>query len=311
VRAYVDPQMARILADMAAAPAIDFKVLPIAEARALADAGTLPWSQGAPALPAWELEVPGAAGVMRGRLYHPNSGAVLPLIVFVHGGGWTFGSIDTHDGTMRNLAVASGCTVFGFDYRLAPEHPFPAPLDDTLAALAFVEREGLGPHVDRRRWALSGDSAGATLALSAMIQRRDAGLPLPAAAALFYGCYAPEFETESHAQFGEKYLPTTTTMRWYWQNYLGPAFDAPPPLAAPLTANLAGLPPIYLAAAGLDPLADDTVRLAARLAAAGVAFQLDHVPGVVHGCLRMSRELDAASAMIQSAGNFAANKLKT
>ena len=129
-------------------------------------------------------------------------------------------------------------------------------------------------------------------------------------AALFYGCYAPDFATESHAQFGEGYLLTTINMRWYWQNYLGSAFDSPPPLAAPLSANLLDLPPIYLAAAGLDPLADDTVRLAARLAAAGVAFRLDHVPGVVHGCLRMSRELDAATAMIQSAGDYIANRLK-
>jgi acetyl esterase len=302
--------MARILAEIAAAPAVDFKTIPIAQARALSDAASIPWSKGAPALHTRELEVPGAVGPLRGRLFHPAPERTLPLIVFAHGGGWTFGSIDTHDGTMRNLAVASGCAVFGFDYRLAPEHPYPAPLDDTLAAIDFVERGGLGTQVNVARWAIAGDSAGATLALSAMIQRRARGRRLPAAAGLFYGCYAPDFETSSHAKFGEGFLLTTVNMRWYWRNYLGSAFDAPPPLAAPLNADLAGLPPTYLAAAGLDPLADDTTRLAGRLAAAGVAVRYDHVPGVVHGCLRMSRELDLARAMIASAGSFVAEKLE-
>lgn len=307
--AFVHPQMARILAEIAAAPSVDYKTMPIAQARAMSDAASIPWSKGAPAMHARDLEVPGAAGPMRGRLLHPAPERTLPLIVYVHGGGWTFGSIDTHDGTMRNLAVASGCAVLGFDYRLAPEHPYPAPLDDTLAAIDFVERGGLGAQVDAARWAISGDSAGATLALSAMIHRVAHGRRLPAAAALFYGCYAPDFGTSSHTRFGEGYLLTTVNMRWYWHNFLGSAFDAPPPLAAPLNAELTGLPPVYLAAAGLDPLADDTARLAARLAAAGVAFRYDHVPGVVHGCLRMSRELDLARAMIGSAGSFVSERL--
>jgi acetyl esterase len=307
---FVHPQMARILAEIAAVPGVDFKTMPIAQARALSDANSIAWSRGAPAMHARDLELPGAVGPLRGRLLHPAPERRLPIIVFVHGGGWTFGSIDTHDGTMRNLAVASGCAILGFDYRLAPENPYPAPLDDTLAAIDFVERGGLGAQVDPARWAIAGDSAGATLALSAMIHRREQGRQLPAAAALFYGCYAPDFETRSHARFGEGYLLTTVNMRWYWRNYLGSAFDAPPPLATPLNADVAGLPPTYLAAAGLDPLADDTGRLAERLAAAGVAFRYDHVPGVVHGCLRMSRELDLARAMIGSAGAFVAERLE-
>jgi len=309
VSVFVDPQMARILADMAAAPGVDFKTLPIAEARASVDAASIAWNEGAPDLPARDIAVTAEGISLRGRLYHPKPGAVLPVIVYVHGGGWTFGSVETHDGTMRNLAAASGCAVFGFDYRLAPEHPYPVPLEDTLAAIAFALRGELGPDVDAGRWALAGDSAGATLALAAMIRRRDAGLALPATAALFYGCYAPDFETGSHARFGEGYLLTTVNMRWYWRNYLGAAFDAPPPLAAPLNADLAGLPPLYLTAAGLDPLADDTVRLADRLAAAGTAFRYDHVPGVVHGCLRMSGKLAPAYGMIAAAAAYITERL--
>ncbi|MFO1151893.1 MAG: alpha/beta hydrolase [Alsobacter sp.] len=305
---FVHPQMAAILAEFLAAPAVDVKTLPIDQARRMSDAASAAWSAGAPDIPATELVIPGPRP-MRARLYRPAGRHGLPLVLFVHGGGWTFGSIDTHDGTMRHLAVEAGCAVLGFDYRLAPENPFPAPLEDTLSAAAFVRAGGLGPAVDHRRLAFAGDSAGATLALSAMLRLRDAGEPLPAAAALFYGCYAPVFDTPSHRDLGEGFLLTSVNMRWYWRNYLGAAFDAPPPLAAPLGAELGGLPPLYLAAAGLDPLRDDTTLLAGRLAEAGVAFRYDHVPGVVHGCLRMSRRLAPAHTMIAAAGRFLAEAL--
>jgi acetyl esterase len=310
MKPFVDPEMAAILGEMRAAPAADFKTMPIAAARAQSDAASIAWSKDAPAMRAADLAVPGATA-MRGRLYLPSDVGKLPVIVFVHGGGWTFGSIDTHDGTMRALAVASGCALFGFDYRLAPEHPFPLPLDDTCAAIEFAMAGGLGGAVDPSRLALAGDSAGATLALSAMLRMRDTGATLPSAAALFYGCYAPVFDTPSHADFGEGFLLTSVNMRWYWKNYLAAAFDAPPPLAAPLNARLDRLPPLYLAAAGLDPLRDDTSRLAVRLAEAGVAFDFEHVPGVVHGCLRMSRRLRAARDMIRSAGQFLKKRLRT
>uniref|UniRef100_A0A9E8CSF6 Alpha/beta hydrolase n=1 Tax=Bosea sp. NBC_00436 TaxID=2969620 RepID=A0A9E8CSF6_9HYPH len=307
--AFVHPQMARILAAFAAAPGVDFKTLPITEARTTADAGSIAWNEGAPDVPAREIAVRVDGASLRGRLYHPKPGTTLPVIVYVHGGGWTFGSVDTHDGTMRTLAAVSGCAVFGFDYRLAPEHPYPVPVQDTLGAIDFALRGELGPDVDVRRWALAGDSAGATLALAAMIRRRDAGFALPATAALFYGCYAPDFDTGSHARFGEGYILTTANMRWYWRNYLGPDFDAPPVLAAPLAADLTGLPPLYLTVGGLDPLVDDTVRLADRLAAAGVAFRYDHIPGVIHGCLRMSRKLAPAQAMIDAAAAYITERL--
>lgn len=307
---FIHPEMATILAEFRALPAVDVKTLPIDEARRVSDAASAAWSVGAPAMDVTELTVPGPFP-MRARLYRPAAVEGLPVIIFVHGGGWTFGSIDTHDGAMRELAVASGCAVFGFDYRLAPEHPFPAPLDDCMAAIAFVREGGLGRAVAAERWALAGDSAGATLALAAMMRLRDAGHSLPAAAALFYGCYAPIFDTPSHHAFGEGYLLTSVNMRWYWRNYLADAFDAPPPEAAPLEADLAGLPPLYLAAAGLDPLRDDTSRLAVRLAEAGVSFRYDHVPGVVHGCLRMSRRLPPAQAIITAAGDMLAGALAT
>lgn len=307
---WVDPQMAKILAAMAAAPAVDFKTMPITEARPLNDAASAAWSADAPQIPARTFDIPRAdGGVMRARLYTPVAGQVLPLIVFVHGGGWTFGSVDTHDGTMRTLAIEAKAAVLGFDYRLAPEHPFPAPLDDTLAAIDYALSGALGSDVSVEKWAIGGDSAGAQIALSAMIARRDAGKSLPATAALFYGCYAPIFDTASHKAFGEGYLLTSVNMRWYWGNYIGDTFGNPHPLAAPLNADVSGLPPLYLATAGLDPLSDDTQLLAQKLAAASVAYRHDHVPGVVHGCLRMSRKLDAAHGMLANAGAFVRGRI--
>lgn len=307
---WIDPQMQVLLELLRAGPAFDFRSAPIAEARATVDAATLPWSDGAPAIPASDLVIPTDAGAMRARLYRPEGAQAESVIVYAHGGGWTFGSIETHDGTMRNLAVAGGCAVLGVDYRLAPEHPFPAPLDDLLASVAFVERGGLGTPIPAERIAIAGDSAGANMALAALLRRRDEGLPPLSAAALFYGCYEPDFSTASHAAFGGgDYLLTSANMRWYWNNFLGAEPDETLSLAAPGRAALAGLPPLYLSAAGLDPLRDDTIRLAQRLGEAGVPFRFDHVPGVVHGCLRMSRELAAAADMITAGGRHIANHL--
>jgi acetyl esterase len=310
VTARVDPQMQTILERLRAGPAVDFKIMPIAEARQQSDAATIPWSAGAPAVSAQDITVDLGTHVLRGRLYRPSDEPLRAVTIYVHGGGWTFGSIDTHDGTMRNLAASLGLPVFGMDYRLAPEHPFPAPLEDVLATVAFVEKGGLGTPFTANALAIGGDSAGANLALAALIGRRDAGLPVLAAGALFYGCYAPDFETRSHAAFGGgEYLLSSVNMRWYWNNFLGSESDRTETLAAPVRHELRGLPPLYLSAAGLDPLRDDTFELAARLADAGVLFRCDYVPGVVHGCLRMTRELDAAHRMIASGADFIVSQL--
>ena len=246
--------------------------------------------------------------MLRARLFRPDLPGELPVIVFVHGGGWTFGSIDTHDGTMRNLAVGSGCAVLGVDYRLAPEHPFPAPLEDVLETIAFVEDGGLGADIDASAVAIAGNSAGANLALAAMIARKESGATPLAAAALFYGCYEPDFSTRSYASLGGGDFLLTTVAHamvlgeFSWQR--GREHRQP---CGAFARRLSGLPPIYLSAAGLDPLRDDTLALATRLAEAGSLFRCDHFPGIVHGCLRMTRELDAARRMIAAGGRYVAH----
>jgi acetyl esterase len=307
----VDPHMEAILKRMRAAPAVDYRAMPIADARKLFDELARPWTE--PKLPiasVRELTLPGPAGELRARLYHPRPGKKLPVIVFAHGGGWTFGSIDTHDGGMRHLALYSGYAVLGVDYRLAPENPFPAGMDDVLAAIAFTESGALGADVDGGTIALAGDSAGANIALAALLTRLKSGGAPIRTAALFYGCFAPIFDTDSHKACGDgSFGLGTAMMRWYWKNYLGSEPETTSSLAAPLRADFTGLPPLYLNCAGLDPLRDDTMLMCRRLADAGVRYQLDVFPGVVHGFLRMTRELPAAGEALQVAGIFLANRL--
>ncbi|MGL4323175.1 MAG: alpha/beta hydrolase [Beijerinckiaceae bacterium] len=303
--AFVDLAMARIIASIKSAPAMDLRALPVAQARAAFTAQQIPWAWCPdPMADVRDISITTPGGAMAARLYLPANAHNQPVVIFAHGGGWTFGNIATHDGTMRMLAAASGCAVLGIDYRLAPEHPFPAGHEDMLAAIAFVRSGALAPHCDGTRIALAGDSAGANLALGAMLGLRETGQPQPATACLFYGCYAPIFDTPSHeANGGGDYLLTTDMMRWYWGNFLGSltAEDAPA-ACAPLFADLKHLPPLYLNAAGLDPLLDDTMILSARLAEDGVRHTLDLWPGVTHGFLRLARELPAAREAIAAAG---------
>ncbi len=303
------PHMEPILKRMRAAKPVDYRTMPMADARRVFDEIAEYWTE--PKLPVAgirEFSVPGPEGALRARLYHPHPGQQRPLVIFVHGGGWTFGSIDTHDGPMRHLAHHSGCAVLGVDYRLSPEHPFPGGLSDILSAIEFAAAGSLGGDVDGGRIALAGDSAGANIALAAMLTLRDD--TRTKTAALFYGCFAPIFDTESHKACGDgSFGLSTESMRWYWQNYLGNESETTLSYAAPLRADLTGLPPLYLNCAGLDPLRDDTLLMCQKLANAGVRYQLEVFPGVVHGFIRMTRELPAANEALRKAAAFIAGVL--
>lgn len=304
--AFVDPQMARILA--AAPPPIDFAALPMTEARKIFEAGHGAWSEPRPPLAEIiDRKIDGPAGPLAIRIYRPDTTPRRPAMLYLHGGGWTFGSIETHDRIMRVLARESGAVVVGVDYRLAPEHPYPAGADDALAALEWLLAGGAGESVDPGRLALGGDSAGANLALAALLSSR---APAIRTAVLFYGCYVPRFDTSSHQRNGSgAYGLTTTRMRWYWGNHLGKEPATTTSLAAPGRASLEGLPPLYLNAAALDPLLDDTLEFANRLAASGVRYRLDVFPGVVHGFLQMNRDLAPARAALEAAGRHLTDHL--
>ncbi|MEI9931214.1 MAG: alpha/beta hydrolase [Rhizomicrobium sp.] len=193
---------------------------------------------------------------------------------------------------------------WGIDYRLAPEHPFPAALDDARAAWNWLCANAASLDIEPDKLAIAGDSAGANIALTTALSLRDKGGTLPSALALFYGCYAPDFDTESHRILGDgRFGLTTARMRWYWQNYVGD-LTAAPALAAPLRAELTGLPRTYLSLAELDPISDDTRALAKRLSSAGVQHDLVAWPGTGHGFLQMTRDAAIARKAVDHAAEF-------
>jgi len=306
VTPYVDPDMARVLERMRAQPPVDLTLPPISDARALFEAN---WqAANAIAVPLPEvrtLMVPTPAGDRVARLYRPVAAGVLPVMLYSHGGGWTFGSPASHDRMTRLLALESGMAVLSLDYRLAPEHPFPSSIEDLTAAAEWLRKAGPELGLDPTRWALGGDSSGASQSLRALQHLRDGGEPLPKAALLFYGCFEPAFETESQKLFGDgAWGLTTQRMRWFWNNYLGGAsIDQ----AAPGLRDLRGLPPLYLMAAGLDCLRDDTVRLAAKLTSADVRFCFDNCPGLIHGAMQLTHEVPAAHAALVRAAKWMAS----
>ena len=219
-------------------------------------------------------------------------------------------SLDTHDGVCRRLANASGLRVASLDYRMAPEHPFPAPLDDCVAATGWLMHHGAELGIDPSRLALAGDSAGGNLSLAALLAQRDRGEPLPRTAALIYGAFSADLDSPSHQAFGGgEYVLSTPTMHWFWDQYVPDPAQRAQPLVSPLHADLRGLPPLYVSAAELDPLRDDSDRLAAKLALAGVDFDYRLWRGVCHACIMMSRMLPAADLQIAEVADFLRRRL--
>ncbi len=234
-----------------------------------------------------ELTVAGGEGPLRARLYVPAPAADETdgaLVVYYHGGGWVVGDLDTHDRPCRLLAAISGARVLSIDYRLAPEHPFPAPVDDALAAfLDAVARAGeLG--IDPARIAVAGDSAGAHLAAVTAQQARASGGPQPAFQLLIYPVTDLLETAASREKFAEGFFLTKVNMEWYEQQFVGSDGDRRDPRVSPLLAeDLGGCPPAMVVSAGFDPLRDEGEAYAERLKAAGVHTIARRYPGYTHG----------------------------
>jgi acetyl esterase len=246
-------------------------------------------SAGAPAIAHIEERlIRAASGDIRIRLYNAGAPAPGPAIVFLHGGGFVVCDIDVYDGVARQLAKRSRMRIVSVDYALAPEHPFPVPLDDCIAAIRWVADHGAEWGIDPTRIAVAGDSAGANLALAATIALRDAGHSPVRGAVCLYGCYAPDLNTRSEKDSGGgPYLIMAPEMAWYWNQYLSKAADRNNPLAAPLYADLRGLPPLFLTASEYDPLRDDTEMLVEKLKAAGATYEFRLWTGTVHACVNL------------------------
>jgi acetyl esterase len=239
-----------------------------------------------------EVTVAGADGPLRARLYvpdvSPDAGAAGPLLVFYHGGGWVAGDLDTHDNPCRLLARASGARVLSVDYRLAPAHRFPAPVEDALAAFRDAVGRAAEFGADPGRVAVGGDSAGGHLAAVTAQQCAHDGGSAPAFQLLIYPATDTANEAPSRRTFAEGFILTKANIDWYLEQFLGPDGDRRDPRASPLLADdLAGVAPALVVTAGFDPLRDEGEAYARKLADAGVPTVLRRHPGFVHGFLNM------------------------
>jgi acetyl esterase len=252
------------------------------------------------------IEIPGPAGAIDARLYVPQALAQEPpsLLVFYHGGGWVIGDLDTHDNPCRFLAAHSEACVLSVDYRLAPEHPFPAAVKDVLAAYAWAVANAASLGVDPARIGVGGDSAGANLAAVVCLLARDQGTPPPAMQLLIYPVTQIGEETPSRQLFKEGFLLTRRSMDFFEEQYLPRAEDHRDPRVSILHAgDLGGLSPAYIAIAGFDPLRDEGELYAQRLREAGVRVALRQHPGLVHTFANLTAICPSArSAMLEAAG---------
>jgi acetyl esterase len=253
-----------------------------------------------------DVELPGPAGAIRARLYVPPHGgsAEPPLLVYFHGGGWVIGDLDTHDDPCRFLAARSGAAVLAVDYRLAPEHPFPAAVEDAEAAYAWTAANAAQLGVAPGRLAIGGDSAGANLAAAVCLLARDGGPPAPLLQLLIYPVTDVAAEAPSRHTFEEGFLLTRGDMDWFERHYLAADSDREDPRASVLRApHLGNLPPAYVATAGFDPLRDEGEAYAERLRQAGVEVALRRHPGLVHSYANLTAICPTArAAMLEAAG---------
>jgi len=241
-----------------------------------------------------DLALPGPHGQVPCRLYLPDDAERSPLLVYAHGGGFMQGSLASWDAMLRELVRQSGVAALSVDYRLSPEHRFPVAFDEMVAMIRLAAREGAGLGIDPTRLAVGGDSAGANLALAAALAARDAGERALGFMLLIYGCFSTDTESPSWQRFGQGAGLSQTQMRWIWDTYLERPDQQTDWRAVPILGDLAGLPMAHLIVGGLDPLLDDSHRLAARLEEAGVRCDLTVYDGLNHGFIRYGRLITAA-----------------
>lgn len=249
-----------------------------------------------------DATVPGSGGDIPIRIFRPpDATAELPVVVYLHGGGWVIGDLDTHDGICRQLAAGTPAVVVSVDYRLAPEHRFPAALEDAWAATGWVADHGDELGGDTGRLAVAGDSAGGNLAAAVAIRARDAGGPRLAFQLLVYPVTDLTRAQPSYVENGQGYMLTSEAMAWFVHHYLG-GTDPTDPEASPLfAADLSGLPPALVMTAEFDPLRDEGEAYAARLAEAGVPARLRRYDGMIHGFLSMGGLIEGAKPAVADA----------
>lgn len=301
----LNPQVEALLAALADFPAPDPATASVAEMRAANDT---PMAAGPPITMARveSLAIPLPGRTLEARLYIPEGvGPQPPLTLYLHGGGWVLGTLDTHDATVRALARASGSAMLSLAYRLAPEHPYPAAVEDSFETLCWAAANGGVLGVDTSRLAIAGDSAGGNLAAACAILARDRGGPPLRHQLLLYPVADRDYSRPSYRENGGgEYFLSAAMMDWFWSQYLcetGP-HDAPLALLA-RRDGLAGLAPATVITAEFDPLRDEGLAFAERLAADGVPVTTEVAEGMIHGFLSMFEAVPDALGWIDRAGH--------
>lgn len=298
----VDPQIAALLAEAEKIDPRPIETLSVAEARARGGSISVP----PPLAPEPVAEVRDVVidtlPPVSARLYRPRSGQ-LPLLVYLHGGGWVVGSVTVADPFCRAIANASGCAVISVEYRLAPEDRYPAAADDAYAATLWSAQHASDLAIDASRIAVGGSSAGGNLAAVVALMARERGTPKIALQLLHVPVLDHDFETPSYRANATGFGLTRSGMRWFWDHYVPDPKLRDEPYASPLRApDLSGLPPAHIVTAECDPLRDEGEAYAKRLREAGVPVTYVEYPGMVHGFTGMAMTIPMGRAAINDMG---------
>jgi acetyl esterase len=302
--AELHPQLEALLTEIATANYPDQIEVPVDEARRI----TVERAQRfyGPAEPVHRVEqisIPGPAGPLNARLYAVEADGPLPIVVYLHGGGWVLGDCDSHDKGVRALTNAAQCLSVSVDYRLAPENPFPAAIDDCFGALRWVAENAASLGGDPSRIAVAGDSAGGNLAAACALLAKAEGGPALAFQLLIYPVLDSDLTTESYCEHADALVLNRARMEFFWDRYVPDVAMRTDWRAAPLRApDLSGLPPALIIGSGLDPLYSEGVAYAERLRAAGVETEHLPFPRMAHAFFQAPALLDDSRAAIDRAG---------
>ena len=245
------------------------------------------------------------------RLYYPEGDSPYPTVVYFHGGGWVIGDLDTHHAVCHALSKTSGCLVVAVDYRLAPEHKYPAAIEDAYAAVCWVADNADSIEAKSDTIAVFGESAGANLATVVSMMVRDRGGPQIGLQVLVYPVTNHDFDTPSYVKCAEGYILTRDKMKWFWNHYLEDDDEPDHPYISPLKAdNLVGLPPALVLTAEYDPLCDEGEAYAGKLEIYGVPVTLSRYEGMIHGFFRMTARVDGARQALAEVSQALKSTLK-
>ena len=299
------PDVTRVVQQFAAAGVPTYDTVGVLHARALLEGVSRVQGPKVEVAQVRDVLLPGAVGRLPARVYDPDPTRPLPVVLYLHGGGWTLGGIKPADGPCRALAAASGCVVVSLAYRLAPETPFPGPLEDCVAAARALAADPAAVGGDSGGLVVVGDSAGGNLAAVTSLVLR--GSELVRAQVLLYPCLSPARDSPfaSYTENADGPLMTRAEMLWFWEHYLGPNGDPADPRAAPLAApDHAGLPPTTVVVCELDPLRDEGLEYARVLDEAGVTVRSVTVPGAAHGFWWMDAVMTQAGELTEQLGTW-------